>query len=108
MPDLSFTAGGGCATGLRGAALAFQHLKELANQLVIPQSTLGFTQHRFFGLWLGQRRLVWTGGRQRVKNIHHLQHSCEHGNVMSFQAVRISGTVPMLVMMANDGQYFSE
>src|SRR5438270_8093433 len=107
MPYVSFTPRRPCDV-LGCAPLSLQHGKELANQLVIPQSALGFAQHRFLGLGLRQRRFVWTGGRQRVKNIHYLQHSGEHGDVMSFEAVWISGTVPMLVMMANDGQYFSE
>ena len=54
------------------------------------------------------RRLVRTLGAQRVVHVHHLQNARQQGDIGAFERVRISRAIPVLVMVANDGQHVAK
>ena len=64
--------------------------------------------HGVTSLHFRQGALVRTCGYKGIVNVHYLQHPRQDGNIVTFQAVRISGAIPMLMVMANYGQHFTE
>src|SRR2546430_2152680 len=72
----------------------FKHVEELANQLVVPQSTLGFAKHRVAGLRFWQSQLIGPGRHQSIVDVDNLQYARQHWDVVAIEAVGISRTVP--------------
>src|SRR5438132_631905 len=89
---------------LRGFALLAQHGEESVHDVRVPETSLGLLDDGAFGVEGGECRLIRTRGGQRVIDVHDLEHAREQWYLLAGEAVRISGTIPMLVMAANDWQ----
>src|ERR1700722_10157328 len=77
---------------------------EFVNQREIPPAALCFAAHRFQRFLDRQRWPVGSIGCERVIDIDCLQNSGGERDLVALQAVRIAGSVKLLVMMSNDGK----
>ena len=95
-------------TVLGCAALRFQHIEELADELVIPKATLSFAQHGLLCLRCRECRFVRPRSGECVKNIYYLKDPRQDGNVVAVEPVRVPRAIPMLMMMPNDRENLTE
>jgi hypothetical protein len=51
---------------------------------------------------------VGAVGSNRVKRISHCHDSCQEGNLMAHQSVRVSSPIPPFMMMTDDGPFSSK
>src|SRR5262249_54542482 len=88
--------------------LRLEHMEEFAHEFVVPQSMLCLIEHRVASLCLWQCRLIRPGCHQSVVDVNNLEHARKDWDVMALESIRISGTVPILVVVADDRQHFAK
>ena len=82
-----------------------QHSVEFLDQTLVPQTGIRFAQHGFVCLVVGERGLVGPGGAECIVNVHYLQDARQERDFLALKAVRIAGTVLVLMMIADNGQH---
>src|SRR5436309_2916158 len=99
---------GSTETSLGGHSPASKHGEEFADDFRVPESGAGFFLHRPLGVFMRQRRLVWTRGSERVIDIDDLENAGEQWDLRTLQSVWISRAVPMLMMAADYGKHIPQ